>query len=84
MNYETLSDGELLQALESLDLEALEEACKRCGYQEEYNRREQVMDNWPHDDKGYDAYTHQGLINYTDSILLDLCLEWLRHQAAQA
>lgn len=85
MDYETMSDVELLERLNESDVDALPEACKRCGYLEEYNRREQVIDSWPHDDKGYDAYTHQGIINYTDSILIDLCTEWLRFQvAAQA
>ena len=81
MDYTTLSDDELLARLESTDLDALSEACKRCGYENEYNQREQVIESWP-EDGSYDPYTHQGLINYTDSILLDLCIEWLRQQAA--
>lgn len=78
-DYTTLSDADLLTLLENNDLTALEEACIRCGYENEYNRREQVIENWPHDES-YDAYTHQGLINYTDSILMDLCIEWLRYK----
>lgn len=83
-NYSTMNDADLLNYLENNDLTALEEACNRCGYMDEYNNREQVIDNWPHDDDGYDAYTHQGLLNYTDSILMDLCIEWLRYKLRPA
>lgn len=82
MDYESMSNQELIDALTNNDVDALPEACSRCGYSDEYKRREQVIDGWPHDYSDYDRYTHQGLINYTDSILMDLCLEWLRHQVA--